>query len=79
MLSIPSNKHIAYIKVSIIFGAWTPTIVQYTIIKEITKNPRTPHTLLEEIPELEVIIDIMYSFNEVIFIIDLFNYNEVYN
>ena len=38
MLSIPSNKHIAYIKVSIIFGAWVPVIVQYTIIKEITKK-----------------------------------------
>nr|DAH58444.1 MAG TPA: hypothetical protein [Bacteriophage sp.] len=36
-------------------------IVQNIITNVVTKNPNTPQTLLEEIPECEVIISFMYS------------------
>jgi hypothetical protein len=65
-LSIPKSKHIAYIKSSIIDGAYTLFTVQYINTNIITKKPNTPHTLLEDIPECEVTI---YLINVVIFFI----------
>ncbi|MDE5977345.1 MAG: hypothetical protein K2G70_02610, partial [Turicibacter sp.] len=59
--SIPSNIHTAHIKVSNITGAYTLVTEQNIITNIITKNPRTPHTLLDEIPECEVIINFIYS------------------
>jgi hypothetical protein len=54
--SIPNNIHTAHINVSNIVGACMPVIEQYIITNTITRNPRTPHTLLEDIPECEVTI-----------------------
>lgn len=59
--SIPNNAHTAHIKVSKINGASILEMVQNTITNTIIKNPNTPHTLLEDIPECEVIISLKYS------------------
>lgn len=34
--------------------------IDMLVLKDAAKNPNTPHTLLEEIPECEVIISFMY-------------------
>jgi hypothetical protein len=61
--SIPSKAHTAHIKDSNISGAYKLRIEQYIITNIITRNPRTPHTLLEDMPECAVIINLKYFLN----------------
>nr|DAM35168.1 MAG TPA: hypothetical protein [Bacteriophage sp.] len=53
--------------------------MQYITENIITKNPRTPHTLLEEIPECDVIIYFIISLTFIIFNpIRFINYTTIY-
>lgn len=61
IVPIPSNTHTAHMKVSTITGACREHIAQYTSTNEITRNPSTPQTLLEDTPESEVTTSLNHS------------------